>query len=225
MSSSRSLSMQVSGGSIEPRRVEAGAKDATLGRAPDCTLVLPDDQRVISRVQARIEWRGGECVLVDLGSNPTLVNGRVLDGSREAALRAGDSLRIGAYTVVVEIETAAAEDAPYEMPGGAWTEPPHAVPLRGRQEDEPLIPPLIPTDWDADWNAGPKAAVARKGADAPDSPFLDDPLAATPLLRDQPARGADISQDPAGRAGIRHAAFISTAISTAFAVLSVWTRN
>ena len=101
MSTSRSLSMQVSGGSGGTRRVDAGGHDATLGRAPDCTLVLPDDQRVISRVQARIEWRGGNCVLVDLGSNPTLVNGHALDGSREAVLRSGDTLRIGAYSVAV----------------------------------------------------------------------------------------------------------------------------
>ncbi|HEX4509470.1 MAG TPA: type VI secretion system-associated FHA domain protein TagH [Burkholderiaceae bacterium] len=187
--------MQVSGGAIEPRRIEAGANDATLGRAPDCTLVLPDEQRVISRVQARIEWRGGECVLVDLGSNPTLVNGRVLDGSREAALRSGDTLRIGAYMVVVLMETAPAGDAPYEMPGGAWTEPPQPAPWHGTQQDAPLIPPLIPTQWDADWNAAPKAVASPKGPDTPDSPFLDDPLAATPLLRDQPARGGDVSQD------------------------------
>ena len=195
MSTSRSLSMQVSGGSAEPRRIEAGGQDATLGRAPDCTLVLPDDQRVISRVQARIEWRGGNCVLVDLGSNPTLVNGRALDGSRETMLRSGDTLRIGAYSVAVVIEPAGdpapTEDAPYEMPGGAWTEPPKAATWHGTQEDTPLIPPLIPPDWDAQ----PKAAPAGKSPAAPDSPFLDDPLAATPLLRDQPAGGVDANQD------------------------------
>ena len=195
MSTSRSLSMHVSGGSAEPRRIEAGGQDATLGRAPDCTLVLPDDQRVISRVQARIEWRGGNCVLVDLGSNPTLVNGHALDGSRETLLRSGDTLRIGAYSVAVVIEPAGdqapAEDAPYEMPGGAWTEPPKAATWHGTQEDAPLIPPLIPLDWDAQ----PKAAPAGKGPAATDSPFLDDPLAATPLLRDQPAGGVDANQD------------------------------
>jgi type VI secretion system protein len=195
MSKSRSLSMHVSGGSAEPRRIEAGGQDATLGRAPDCTLVLPDDQRVISRVQARIEWRGGNCVLVDLGSNPTLVNGHALDGSREALLRSGDTLRIGAYSVAVVIEPAGdqapAEDAPYEMPGGAWTEPPKAATWHGTQEDAPLIPPLIPPDWDAH----PKAAPAGKGPMAPDSPFLDDPLAATPLLRDRPAGGVDANQN------------------------------
>src|SRR6202051_4370990 len=195
MSTSRSLSMHVSGGAAEPRRIEAGGQDATLGRAPDCTLVLPDDQRVISRVQARIEWRGGNCVLVDLGSNPTLVNGRALDGSRETMLRSGDTLRIGAYSVAVVIEPAGdpapPEDAPYEMPGGAWAEPPKAATWHGTQEDTPLIPPLIPPDWDAQ----PKAAPTGKGPAAPASPFLDDPLAATPLLRDQPAAGVDSNQD------------------------------
>jgi type VI secretion system protein len=195
MSTSRSLSMEVSGGSAGTRRVDTGGHDATLGRAPDCTLVLPDDQRVISRVQARIEWRGGNCVLVDLGSNPTLVNGRVLDGSREAMLRSGDTLRIGAYSVAVVIEAAGdpapAEQAPYEMPGGAWTEQPKAATWHGTREDTPLIPPLIPPDWDAQ----PKAALGGKSPAAPDSPFLDDPLAATPLLRDQPAGGVDANQD------------------------------
>src|SRR5260370_21575688 len=77
------------------------------------------------------------------------------------------------------------------MRGGAWPEPPKAATWHGAQGDTPLIPPLIPPDWDAQ----PKAALGGKSPAAPDSPFLDDPLAATPLLRDQPAGGVDANQD------------------------------
>ncbi|MFL9933898.1 type VI secretion system-associated FHA domain protein TagH [Paraburkholderia sp. RL18-103-BIB-C] len=194
MSTSR-LSMEVSGGSAGTHRVEFDGHDATLGRAPDCTLVLSDDQRLISRVQARIEWRGGDYVLVDLGSNPTLVNGCVLDVSREATLRSGDTLRIGGYSIVVAIEPPAdafpAHDTPGETPAEAWSVSPQAGVRHETAQDAPLIPALIPTHWDVD----PKVAPEAKTPQAPDSPFLDDPLSATPLLLAQPVRDGEADQD------------------------------
>ena len=84
-------------------RIEIDDESATIGRAPDCTMVLTDGQRGISRIQARIEWRENAYVLVDAGSNPTLLNDRVLDGTHEAPLQEGDRLRIGAYTLVVSM--------------------------------------------------------------------------------------------------------------------------
>ncbi|MBN3761815.1 type VI secretion system-associated FHA domain protein TagH [Burkholderia sp. Ac-20365] len=87
----------------EPIAVEFGPAGGTIGRATDCTLVLPDQQRAISRVHARIEFRGGEYLLCDLGSNPSVLNQRALGGTREARLANGDRLLIGTYLLEVTI--------------------------------------------------------------------------------------------------------------------------
>src|ERR1700712_2336719 len=92
------LSLKMSGGETAAQQViEFDTAGGTLGRAPDCTVVLPDTQRAISRIQARIEWRDGAFILIDAGSNPTLLNDQILDGSREAQLRDGDRLRMRPY--------------------------------------------------------------------------------------------------------------------------------
>ncbi|WP_207000315.1 type VI secretion system-associated FHA domain protein TagH [Trinickia mobilis] len=87
----------------EPMTIEFGPAGGTIGRATDCTLVLPDQQRAISRVHARIEYRGGEYLLCDLGSNPSVLNQRAIGGTREARLTHGDSLLIGTYLLEVSI--------------------------------------------------------------------------------------------------------------------------
>lgn len=92
----------------EPIAVAFGPDGGTIGRATTCTLVLPDQQRAISRVHARVDYRAGEYLLCDLGSNPSVLNQRALGGTREARLAAGDQLMIGAYLLDVSIGDAAA---------------------------------------------------------------------------------------------------------------------
>jgi len=87
----------------EPIAVAFGPAGGTIGRANDCTLVLPDQQRAISRVHARVEFRGGDYLLCDLGSNPSVLNQRALGGTREARLADGDRLLIGSYLLEVSI--------------------------------------------------------------------------------------------------------------------------
>ena len=88
---------------VEPIVVAFGPTGGTIGRANDCTLVLPDQQRAISRVHARVELRGGDYLLCDLGSNPSVLNQRALGGTREARLADGDRLLIGSYLLEVSI--------------------------------------------------------------------------------------------------------------------------
>ncbi|MGF6602140.1 type VI secretion system protein [Paraburkholderia sp. GAS448] len=87
----------------EPITVEFGPTGGTIGRATTCTLVLPDQQRAISRVHARVEFRAGDYLLCDLGSNPSVLNQRALGGTREARLTDGDRLLIGAYLLEVTL--------------------------------------------------------------------------------------------------------------------------
>jgi type VI secretion system FHA domain protein len=98
MSSTPSLTLNITGPSGQ-QSVTVHTQGATLGSGSNCTVVLANGRRAISRVQARIEWRGDHYVLIDTGGNATLVNGNALDASREAVLRDGDTLSIGAYMI------------------------------------------------------------------------------------------------------------------------------
>ena len=83
----------------------------TIGRAAGNTLVLPDENRHISRTQASISFRAGGYVLSDLGSaTPTIVNGMTLGSGREAPVRPGDEIRIGDY--VLQVSAAASIPEP-----------------------------------------------------------------------------------------------------------------
>jgi pSer/pThr/pTyr-binding forkhead associated (FHA) protein len=77
--------------------------EATIGRAPECAIVLSDD--CISAHHARIFQRAGRHWVEDLRStNGTLLNGHRL--RRPAALRAGDRLKIGDILLGFRVERA-----------------------------------------------------------------------------------------------------------------------
>ncbi|MHC6226194.1 type VI secretion system-associated FHA domain protein TagH [Pseudomonas sp. X10] len=77
---------------------------ASLGRAPGNDLVLDDPGKYISRVHARVERREANWYLVDIGSNPSVVNERLLGSSRETLLRVGDQVVIGDYRIEVSLQ-------------------------------------------------------------------------------------------------------------------------
>ncbi|RKT20968.1 FHA domain protein [Paraburkholderia sp. RAU2J] len=180
---SASLTLTVHGGdaSAAPRSVRLDHEGGTIGRAPDCTIVLADPQRNVSRLHARIDSREAGFVLIDCGSNPTVLNERVLDGSREAVLQDGDRLRIGAYVLEVSIDAAAVSEPhtepPVEVPDTLMTRaaPATSAPPAWPEQahwDVKRTAPLIPDDWDL-----PKDEPSG-------TPFFPDPLAAAPLLRE-----------------------------------------
>jgi len=73
-------------------RIKLGEKTITIGRVPDCTIILSDLN--VSRRHAEIRPVGNGYVTVDLGStNGTKVNGARLDGER--LLRDGDVVSVG----------------------------------------------------------------------------------------------------------------------------------
>ncbi|WP_250517081.1 type VI secretion system-associated FHA domain protein TagH [Caballeronia sp. INDeC2] len=174
-----------------PRTVDI-EESATIGRAPDCTLVLDDAQRGISRIQARIERRGDAYVLVDAGSNPTLLNDEALDGSREAALAHEDRIRIGAYTLVVSTQTGHAIDQTLMTQPAPHTLPPVASLPETPEFEAPPSAPLIPDDWNAPHDRSMQRAKPVQKED--DSPFTPDPLAASPLLREPGDFGGEANQ-------------------------------
>ena len=77
-----------------------GAGAATVGRAPDSTVVLSGDQHASSR-HALVEPLGDALWIGDLGStNGTYVNGQAITG--RTPLREGDVIRIGDTEIRIE---------------------------------------------------------------------------------------------------------------------------
>ncbi len=87
----------------------------TIGRADTNQLVLPDPERSVSRVHARVSFRNGQYAVVDQGSNPVSVNGRPLGQGKEAPLAAGDQVQIGGYLIEARVGVKA--------PAGAAADP------------------------------------------------------------------------------------------------------
>ncbi|RVU44980.1 type VI secretion system-associated FHA domain protein TagH [Rubrivivax rivuli] len=85
----------------------------TIGRADNNQLVLPDPERTISRVHARVVFRAGGYAVVDNGSNPISVNGQVIGTGREHPLKVGDELMIGGYLLAAEAPGALKSDDPF----------------------------------------------------------------------------------------------------------------
>ena len=69
----------------------------TIGRAPGNTLSLPDPERSVSRVHARVQFRRTGPRLVCVGVNAVTVNGVAIEQGEETALAAGDKIQIGAF--------------------------------------------------------------------------------------------------------------------------------
>jgi len=93
----------------------------TLGRGPDNDLVLTDPGKYISRAHSRVERREGAYYLIDIGSNPSVVNERLLGNGRETALQEGDQLVIGDYCIGVSVLEAVGVDADQTGVGNTQT--------------------------------------------------------------------------------------------------------
>jgi len=112
----------------------------SLGRAPGNELVLDDPGKYISRIHARIEYRDGGYSLVDVGSNPSVVNDRPVGAGRSVQLAEGDRITLGDYQLVVAREPEAAP-APAALPPSplqAAPAPPPAEPALVLDEEDSL---------------------------------------------------------------------------------------
>ncbi|KAI1691572.1 protein phosphatase 2C domain-containing protein [Ditylenchus destructor] len=77
------------------------APGGTIGRSPDNNLVLPDEQRQISRLQATVRYDDdGVAVLRNMSAVlPISVNGRALAHDQESRVADGDRVTIGSYVL------------------------------------------------------------------------------------------------------------------------------
>jgi len=87
--------------SIEPVTLDRG-QAATIGRAPECDLCLPD--KSVSRKHASVEWREAAWFVTDLGSTQgTTLSGEQIEAHKPVILRDGDSLQIGRHSLHVTV--------------------------------------------------------------------------------------------------------------------------
>lgn len=200
----------------------------TIGRADSNQLVLPDPERTISRVHARIVFRGGGYAVVDNGSNPISVNGQVVGAGREHPLRPGDQLQIGGYVIAASAAAAPASADPFadlfgDAPLGMAAPPPPpplgSPGLRTGSGSTAMWPAPAPTSARPAPMAPPPAPAQPKLAPGhiPDDwdPFAPDPVAAPPAaplglgaggaprdaLADVPLGGTDSLDDLFGLGG------------------------
>jgi predicted component of type VI protein secretion system len=99
------IEVQTRGGdAVDALAAEFAEPGGTIGRAKESTLVLDDPNKYISRRQAFISYRAGSCFLRDNGTAlPTLVNGNAVGKDNEVAVRDGDQIAIGDYTLAVRV--------------------------------------------------------------------------------------------------------------------------
>lgn len=88
---------------VPVRSVAFQPPGGTIGRSQDNDLVLPDETRAISRLQALVHLsHDGECRLTNQGSvTPVEHNGITLGRGMQVVLKHGDALRIGDYALEV----------------------------------------------------------------------------------------------------------------------------
>jgi len=159
----------------------------TIGRGTDNNLVLPDDNRTISRLQAIVHIAAnGECRITNRG-NVTLVllNDIPLERGRQVELQDGDVLGIDDYQLVVnELGTQARPAQPIvtPRPAAAPVQPQSAM----QQQDKPAAeskPAAIPTEiWDSlvqEFSISDSLSVARKKPLAAESHEAINPLTAS----------------------------------------------
>ena len=91
----------------QPTGFDFDSRGGAIGREEGNELMLPDPERHISRVQARIEFDGTNFVLVDQGGNPSSVNDRPVGKGNRVVLAGGDRIAIGGYVLEVEFARAA----------------------------------------------------------------------------------------------------------------------
>lgn len=118
------------------------ARGGSIGRAANNLMVLPDPDRRVSRVHARIRFANGHFMVEDLGAEPLLLNGRPVGLGQRVALSVGDRLTLGGYELVVsEAGSMPAADPPAAraLPADASLLPPPSPPA--------LPPRMLPDDW------------------------------------------------------------------------------
>lgn len=146
----------------QPLAFDFDERGGGIGREQGNELCLPDPERHVSRQQARVVFDGQRFGLVDLGSNPTLVDGKPLGRGEHQPLLGGERITIGQYELEVGSFSGASVSA-------------SSSPLGGTAPDVDPLGLLVP-------RGGAVSLPAVQTGVAPPPAASDDPFAVFSLL-------------------------------------------
>lgn len=149
---------------VRPLVAEFDELGGTIGRSDGNQLMLPDPERHVSRLQARIVWHNGRFEIVNLGANPLEAGMQTVPNGGAAAIGPGDRLSIGGYLLEVSGQAEAEKGAALEAGHPVSVDDPLGLFGAGAGPAESL-----------DRTSGAGAAAARP---APAPRPIDDPFAA-----------------------------------------------
>lgn len=153
---------------IHPLGFDFDERGGSIGRDESNELRLPDPDRHISRVQARVECEGRQFFLVDMGANPSLVNGRPLGRGNRVALVGGEEILIADYVLRVEFDSAPPEFSPRSAAPVATADP---LGLFGGQQCPTASPGKVAGGLFGSSVLGGRASAAEPFAPPGDDPF------------------------------------------------------
>lgn len=182
------------GQATEPAEASFDEMGGTIGRADGNLMVLPDPERTISRVHAKVVFRNGRYAIEDRGSNPILVNGNVVGNGKVWPLAPGDVVLIGGYELGVRASDApqAADDPFADM----FSSPAATLPGTARPAAAPApVTAPAPAPAMAARRAAPAGATALGAIPSDWNPLADDkPSSAGGLLGAEPDPGDLVGQ-------------------------------
>jgi predicted component of type VI protein secretion system len=107
------LALQGGGEPATPLIAVFDERGGDIGRAADCTLVLPDPERRISRKHLQVAWRDGRHLLRLVSANLLVeLDGAPMVPGAETEVHVGSQVSIGPFVLVVERGAATAPVAP-----------------------------------------------------------------------------------------------------------------
>lgn len=120
--------------------IVVGPKGATIGRGPDNTWRLEDEQKLLSRVHMEVLHADGGYEVADRSTNGLYVNGNLLGRGNQCSLNHGDEVRLGQYYLRAELDVAG-------DPGFAITSEASDSPENDLNGDPALAPFDDPEQW------------------------------------------------------------------------------
>jgi FHA domain-containing protein len=92
-------------------------RGGTFGRSDGATFTLPDPERIISRTQAQVVYVDDGYWIENISAASAILhNGRPLSAGMRIALRAGDELKVGGYTLQAAFEDDATASTGWKPP-------------------------------------------------------------------------------------------------------------
>ena len=151
----------------------------TIGRAETNQLALPDAQRHISRLQARVLCRDGNYEIINQGANPITVNGHAIGNGSSIPIEAGARIEVGGYLMEALAPAPTPQRAPQDvtLAAEAFNPPPRAVVAPSPMASTPQ--PEIPRRASMP-QAAPRTPVAHPARRAPE-PIVAPPKVAGPI--------------------------------------------